>query len=202
MDVTGFLCVSLGSSTVQLRNSLDSRRARAYSEAGFSSQNDDRAWGCTAEEQRSVVRFLWAKGLNAKDIHKEMFPVCRVKRFTTGWQMFRWWRRGWNGGAEVAETTVKRLLCCGFRRTGKAMEQVYRCWWLCREINVFFQVQISHVLYQFATSLPTFPRNVENMRLMIFAHLENYRWLLGNLQVCSTDHSWLLSIKLKNAHTP
>jgi hypothetical protein len=30
---------------------------------------------CTIEEQPSVVRFLWAKGLNAKDIHKEMFPV-------------------------------------------------------------------------------------------------------------------------------
>jgi hypothetical protein len=29
----------------------------------------------TTEEQRSIVRFLWAKGLNAKDIHKEMFPV-------------------------------------------------------------------------------------------------------------------------------
>jgi hypothetical protein len=28
---------------------------------------------------------------------------------------------------KVAETTVKRLLCCGFRRTGKAMGQVYRC---------------------------------------------------------------------------
>jgi hypothetical protein len=27
------------------------------------------------EEQRSVVRFLWAKGLKAKDIHKEMFSV-------------------------------------------------------------------------------------------------------------------------------
>jgi hypothetical protein len=27
------------------------------------------------EEQRSVVRFLWAKGLNAKDIYLEMFPV-------------------------------------------------------------------------------------------------------------------------------
>jgi hypothetical protein len=26
-------------------------------------------------EQRSVVRLLWAKGLNAWDIHKEMFPV-------------------------------------------------------------------------------------------------------------------------------
>jgi hypothetical protein len=30
---------------------------------------------CTTEEQRSVVRFLWTKGFNAKDIHKEMFPV-------------------------------------------------------------------------------------------------------------------------------
>jgi transposase len=29
----------------------------------------------TTEEQRSVVRFLAAKGLNAKDIHKEMFLV-------------------------------------------------------------------------------------------------------------------------------
>jgi hypothetical protein len=29
----------------------------------------------TTEMQRSVVRFLWAKGLNAEDIHKEMFPV-------------------------------------------------------------------------------------------------------------------------------
>jgi hypothetical protein len=30
-------------------------------------------------------------------------------------------------GAEVAETTVKRLLCCGFRSTGKVMGQVYQC---------------------------------------------------------------------------
>jgi hypothetical protein len=64
--------------------------------------------------------------------------VCGVKQFTTGWQTFLW-RRCWNGGAEVAETTVKRLLCCGFRRTGKAMGQVYQCWWrICRDINVFF----------------------------------------------------------------
>jgi hypothetical protein len=33
----------------------------------------------TTEEQRSVVRFLWVKGLNAKDIHKEMFPVYGAK---------------------------------------------------------------------------------------------------------------------------
>jgi hypothetical protein len=29
---------------------------------------------CTTEEQRSFVLFLWVKGLNAKDIYKEMFP--------------------------------------------------------------------------------------------------------------------------------
>jgi hypothetical protein len=46
----------------------------------------------------------------------------------------------------VAETTVKRLLCCGVGRTFKAMEQFYHCWWrICREINVSFQVRISHI---------------------------------------------------------
>jgi hypothetical protein len=29
----------------------------------------------TTEEQRSVVRFLWAKGLDAKDIHKPLEAV-------------------------------------------------------------------------------------------------------------------------------
>jgi hypothetical protein len=30
---------------------------------------------CITEEQRSVVPFLWEKGLYAGDINKEMFPV-------------------------------------------------------------------------------------------------------------------------------
>jgi hypothetical protein len=34
---------------------------------------------CTTEEQRCFASFLWAKGLNAKDIHKEMFPVYGEK---------------------------------------------------------------------------------------------------------------------------
>jgi hypothetical protein len=43
----------------------------------------------TTEKQRSVGHFLWAKGLNAKDIRKEIFllmvgSVCHIKRFTTG----------------------------------------------------------------------------------------------------------------------
>jgi hypothetical protein len=33
---------------------------------------------CPNEEQRSVMCFLWAKGLNANNIHKEMFPVYGV----------------------------------------------------------------------------------------------------------------------------
>jgi hypothetical protein len=35
--------------------------------------------GCTTEEQSSFGRFLWARGLNAKDIHNEMFPVYSGK---------------------------------------------------------------------------------------------------------------------------
>jgi hypothetical protein len=36
---------------------------------------------------------------------------------------FRGWRRGWNGGAEVSATAVKRLLCCGVRRTAKRWDK-------------------------------------------------------------------------------
>jgi hypothetical protein len=64
----------------------------------------------------------------------------------------------------VAETTVKSLLCCGFRRTGKATGQVYQCWWkICREINVFFffsrfEYHMFFVVYPCMTYLLTFPR--------------------------------------------
>jgi hypothetical protein len=30
---------------------------------------------CITEEQCHIVRLLWAKGLNATDIHTEMFPI-------------------------------------------------------------------------------------------------------------------------------
>jgi hypothetical protein len=43
----------------------------------------------TTEEQCSVSRFLRAKGLNAKDIHKEMFPVygekCLSRKAVHNW---------------------------------------------------------------------------------------------------------------------
>jgi hypothetical protein len=43
----------------------------------------------TIVEQRSVVRFLWEKGLTAKHIHKEMFPVyggkCLSRKAVHNW---------------------------------------------------------------------------------------------------------------------
>jgi hypothetical protein len=48
----------------------------------------------SAEEQRSVVLLLWAKVLNAKDVHKEMFPLyggkcLSLKAVPPWWQTFR-----------------------------------------------------------------------------------------------------------------
>jgi hypothetical protein len=139
-----FLCVSLGSSIVQLHDSLGSRRACACSEAGFCSQNGDCAWGLYYRRTAFCCAFLWPKCLNAKDIHGKMLPVyggkClsrktvhnSVEKFSQGLSKVVDYVQP---GAEVAETTVKRLLCCGFRRTGKVMGQVYHCWWrICREM--------------------------------------------------------------------
>jgi hypothetical protein len=102
----------------------------------------------TTEEQRYVVRFFFVgKKLNAKDIHKVMFPVYGGKYFSR--KAVHIWVEKFSQrrskvaddarpGEEVAETTVKRLLRCGFRRTGKVIGQVYRCCWrICRELSVF-----------------------------------------------------------------
>jgi hypothetical protein len=44
----------------------------------------------------------------------------------------------------VVETTVKRLLSCGFQPTGKVMGQVCQCWWrICQEINAFSSSNIT-----------------------------------------------------------
>jgi hypothetical protein len=144
MNVIGFLCVSLGSSTVQLHDSLGSRRTCTCSEAGFSSQNSDCKWGfyywravfcCGFCVQRDSVQRILVK----KCFLFMVGSVCHIKRFTAGWQTFHLLWRGWNGGVEVAETTVKKLVCYGFQHSCTVMGQVYQCWWrICEEINVFF----------------------------------------------------------------
>jgi hypothetical protein len=126
------------------------------------------------KEQRSVLRFFfffwWAEGLGAKDMNKEMFPLyggkCLSRKAVNNWvQKFCQGRSkvadNARSGAKVVETTVKRLLCCGFRRADKAVGQVYQCWWwMCRAINVFpkFEYHMFYVLYPFVTYLLTVPR--------------------------------------------
>jgi hypothetical protein len=76
MEVTSFLRVSLGSSIIQLHNSLveDAHACVQW-------PNGDRAWGCNTEERRSVVRFFVSKMTHVKDIHTEVFPVYGGKCF-------------------------------------------------------------------------------------------------------------------------
>jgi hypothetical protein len=72
---------------------------------------------CISEEQRSVVRFLLAKGLIALDMHKEIFPVycgkCLSRKAVHSWvEKFSQGHSKITDDAgpsmEVAETTVKR----------------------------------------------------------------------------------------------
>jgi hypothetical protein len=67
-----------------------------------------------------------SKGINAMDIYKKMFAVyfekCLSRKVVQNWVVKFSQRRSKiaddaQPGAEVAETTVKRLLCCGFRLT-------------------------------------------------------------------------------------
>jgi hypothetical protein len=70
----------------------------------------------------------------------------------------------------VAETTVKRLLCCWFRGIGKAMGKVNQYWWsTCREINTFPRLEYNmfYVLYQFVTYLLAPPRILESLEFCL-----------------------------------
>jgi hypothetical protein len=77
----------------------------------------------TTNERRFVVRFLWIKGFDAKDIHKEMFPIyvgkCLSRKAVHNCVALE--------VPKLLSKQSKRFLCCGFRRTGKAMGQVYQC---------------------------------------------------------------------------
>jgi hypothetical protein len=117
---------------------------------------------CTTEEHNSVVHFLWAKELNAKDIHKETFPVyggkCLSRTAVHIWvkkrgkhfadnkevatEVWKWLRQ------QSKDFYAMGLNCHGSQRSGKAMGHVYpmsvedmlrnKC---------FSQVRISYVLH-------------------------------------------------------
>jgi hypothetical protein len=60
---------------------------------------------CTNEDQSSVVCSLWAKGINAKDIHNEIFPVYGGKCLS-GKALHNW-------VADVSLMTKKLKRRCG-----------------------------------------------------------------------------------------
>jgi hypothetical protein len=69
--------------------SQGSRSACACPKDGFRSQNADDASGLSYRTVAFTCAFLWAKRLNAKDIHKEMFPVyggkCLSRKAVHNW---------------------------------------------------------------------------------------------------------------------
>jgi hypothetical protein len=94
---------------------------------------------------------LWAKGPNAKVIHKEMFPIyggkCLSRKAVHNWVKVSLKTKRLKRRRESDRQQSKDFYAAGFRRTCKAMGHVYQCWWrICREVNTLFQVRKSHVL--------------------------------------------------------
>jgi hypothetical protein len=119
---------------------------------------------CSAEEQRSVCTFLYGQKDSMQKLYeyiKKCFlftvgSVCRVKWFTTGLHMLRWWRSGWNGDEKVTETTLKTLLC---------FDALVKWWDKCISVEKYmffqgFKYYMNCVLYSFVACLLTLPRTI------------------------------------------
>jgi hypothetical protein len=65
----------------------------------------------TTEEQGSIVRLLWGKGLSAKDIYKEMFLICGGKCLSRK-AVHNWVEKFSQGRSKVVddETEVRKWL--------------------------------------------------------------------------------------------
>jgi hypothetical protein len=91
--------------------------------------------GYTTEEQRFVLRLLWGKELSAKNIHKEMFPVCCWECFSRK-AVHSWVEKSGKRFAddEEVETEMRKWLrrqtkyfCVTGVDAGKTMGQLYQC---------------------------------------------------------------------------
>jgi hypothetical protein len=89
----------------------------------------------------------------------------------------------------MGETAVKILLCCGVLRTGKAMGQVYQCWWrACREANGFSRIEyhMFYVLYPSVTYLQTLHGIIDKeINITIQNNYKSYQIVGGTL--CNTE---------------
>jgi hypothetical protein len=194
MDVIGFLCVSLGSSTVQLRDSLGSWRAWACSETGFNNLNWDDASGIY------YWRVAFCCAFYVGDINKGMFPVyggkCLSREAVHNWvekfsSRTSESRRWWNGGTDMAEATVKIFLCCGVRHTGRARDKCINVGGGYGEKLIFFSRSniMFHVLYPFVTYILTLPY----IRLETFMEIRSHRNLLVRLVATILSRTWTLN---------
>jgi hypothetical protein len=154
--------ISLGSSIIQLHESLGRSRACACSKISFSSQNGEHTWGAYCQRAEVCYAHFVRKRTQWKWYSWEMVRVfggkCLSRKavFTNGSRnSLKEVRMSQMMPYQVALLRLqqkKRLLCCGFRRTGKAMGQVYvhQCWWrIFREINGFptFEYHTSFTFY-------------------------------------------------------
>ena len=62
---------------------------------------------CTKIEQRGVVRFLWAKNMEAKDIHKEMLPMYGEHCLSR--QAVHNWVQKFSEGRQVSKTNIESV---------------------------------------------------------------------------------------------
>jgi hypothetical protein len=116
----------------------------------FSNENGDCAWVVYYRRAAFCCAFFRQKDSIQKIFIKKYFlftmKVFVVQLDRETWQILRWWRRGWNMCRSGWDNS-KKFLYCRFRRTVKAMGQVYECLWrICREIYVSSQ-NVTHFTF-------------------------------------------------------
>jgi hypothetical protein len=100
----------------------------------------------TVGKHSDMPFFCREKDSYAKDIKKEMFAIYGGKCLSLK-AVHIWVEKFSQGrlkvadhgrpGAEVAQQS-RKLVYCGFRRTARAMGQVYQCWWMVtHELHYF-----------------------------------------------------------------
>jgi phage terminase large subunit-like protein len=121
---------------------------------------------CITKKQHSVVHFLWAKGLNSKDLHKEMFPLyggkCLLRK-----AVHNWVKKYSQGSSKVTddEIEVRNFLkqeSENFYAAG--FEALMKQWDKCIPVGgdmlrnksfSSFEYQMFYILYPFVTYLLT-----------------------------------------------
>jgi hypothetical protein len=126
-------------------------------------ENGDNAWGMDYRRASLFVRFLWAEGLNSKDVHKEIFPVydrkCLPHKAVHNW-VEKHGRRF--ADDEEVETEVRKWL----RQQSEDLDTLVKQWEVYVSVlvedmswNIFsgFEYYMFYVLYPFVTYLLIIP---------------------------------------------